>query len=81
MRAFAKGVLLATLFVSSVARADSDYRVVAELPAGDGGWDLASVDPTAQRLYVARTDGVTMIDLRPARRQTVSSQDSGSMRH
>jgi DNA-binding beta-propeller fold protein YncE len=64
MRAFAKGVLLATLFVSSVARADSDYRVVAELPAGDGGWDLASVDPTAQRLYVARTDGVTMIDLK-----------------
>jgi YVTN family beta-propeller protein len=36
---------------------------VAKLPAGDGGWDIASVDPAGQRLYVGRTDGVTAIDL------------------
>jgi YVTN family beta-propeller protein len=56
--------MLGMLLVSSAALAEPRYRVVAQLPAGDGGWDLASVDPAAQRLYVARTDGVTMIDLK-----------------
>lgn len=40
------------------------YRVVAQLPAGDGGWDLLSVDPVDQRVYVGRPDGVTAIDLK-----------------
>jgi len=39
------------------------YHVVAQLPAGDGGWDIASVDAAGQRLYVGRSDGVTAIDL------------------
>jgi DNA-binding beta-propeller fold protein YncE len=40
------------------------YQLAASIPGPDGGWDLASVDPIAQRLYVARTDGVMGIDLR-----------------
>lgn len=40
------------------------YHVAGQLAAGDGGWDLASVAPIDQRLYVARSDGVTAIDLR-----------------
>src|SRR6476469_3218032 len=40
------------------------YKIVAQLPAGDGGWDLLSVDAAHQRLYVAHGDGVTAIDLR-----------------
>ena len=40
------------------------YRLVAQLPAGDGGWDLLSVAPADQRLYVAHGDGVTALDLR-----------------
>lgn len=40
------------------------YHVVTQLPAGDGGWDLLSVAPEDQRLYVAHGDGVTAIDLR-----------------
>jgi len=43
------------------------YKIVAQLPAGDGGWDLLSVDPADQRLYVAHGDGVTAIDLRTGR--------------
>jgi len=43
------------------------YRVVAQLPAGDGGWDLASVSAADQRLYIARSDGVTAIDLASGR--------------
>jgi YVTN family beta-propeller protein len=40
------------------------YKVVAELGAGDGGWDLLSVSEVDHRLYVAHGDGVTAIDLR-----------------
>ena len=52
-------IILAVLAQPALAA----YHVVAQLPAGDGGWDLASVDPADHRLYVARTDGVTAIDL------------------
>src|SRR3954454_2745372 len=40
------------------------YRLIAQIPAGDGGWDLLSVDPADQRLYVAHGDRVTAIDIR-----------------
>src|SRR5205823_4628590 len=39
------------------------YKVVSEIKAGDGGWDILSVDPSPHRLYVARRDRVTAIDL------------------
>jgi YVTN family beta-propeller protein len=64
MRSTALGLLLAATTISAAPAAEPRYSVVAQLPAGDGGWDLASVDPQTQRLYVARTDGVTMIDLK-----------------
>ena len=39
------------------------YHVVNELKSVDGGWDLLSVDPADRRLYVARSDAVTAVDL------------------
>jgi YVTN family beta-propeller protein len=54
---------LGSLAALAAAPAPS-YSVVAQLPAGDGGWDIANVDPVGQRLYVGRPDGVTAIDLR-----------------
>src|SRR5437868_3634785 len=60
-------VFALALVAGSVAPANSTephYRLVAQLPAGDGGWDLLSVDPVGQRLYVAHGDGVTAIDIR-----------------
>jgi YVTN family beta-propeller protein len=59
--------VLALSGAAAVQSAPSDaqqYHVVAQLPAGDGGWDLLSVDPVAQRLYIGRPDGVTAIDLK-----------------
>jgi YVTN family beta-propeller protein len=50
--------------LAATPAAAQTYHVAAQLPAGDGGWDLLSVDPVAQRLYVARPDGITAIDLR-----------------
>jgi YVTN family beta-propeller protein len=39
------------------------YSVVGSYKAADGGWDILSVDPVAHRLYVARRDSVTAVDL------------------
>jgi YVTN family beta-propeller protein len=65
-------VLAVTLLLGSVASAHAakpQYRVVAQLPAGDGGWDLLSVNSADQRLYLAHGDGVTAIDLRSGKAQ------------
>ncbi|UVO53745.1 YncE family protein [Sphingomonas sp. SUN039] len=40
------------------------YRVVEKIAGPDGGWDLLSVDPATERLYVARSNGVMAIDLK-----------------
>src|SRR5690349_23090091 len=62
MRALFLAFSLATIAAPIPAAAPA-YRVVARLPAGDGGWDILSVDPADQRLYIGRPDGVTAIDL------------------
>ena len=59
MSAFSLGLLAA-----AIAGAVPNYHVVGALPAGDGGWDIVSVDSAGQRLYVGRPDGVTAIDLK-----------------
>ncbi|MDE1147139.1 MAG: hypothetical protein PW843_11040 [Azospirillaceae bacterium] len=43
--------------------AAAPYRAGASIPAPDGPWDYASVDAAARRLYVARGDGVLVLDL------------------
>ena len=63
MRALILALSVAAL-VQCAPSAAQQYRVVAQLPAGDGGWDLLSVDPVDQRLYIGRPDGVTAIDLK-----------------
>ncbi len=59
-------MLLAAVLGSAAhpAAPEPRYAIVAQLPAGDGGWDLLSVAPNDQRLYIAHGDGVTAIDLR-----------------
>ena len=59
--------LMLTASFGATVQPQARYMVVAQLPAGDGGWDLLSVDPVEQRLYVAHGDGVTAIDLRTAK--------------
>jgi DNA-binding beta-propeller fold protein YncE len=39
------------------------YHLAARIALPDGGWDLASFDPVLRRLYLARNDGVTAIDV------------------
>lgn len=49
--------------LSPVAAADGPYRLLAEIPVGgEGGWDYASVDSAAKRLYVTHGTRVVVID-------------------
>lgn len=57
-------IALLAVIAAPARAADPQYKVVAQLAAGDGGWDLLSVDSANQRLYFAHGDGVTAIDLR-----------------
>jgi YVTN family beta-propeller protein len=61
---FLAAALAAALVLAAAPAAALHYHVVAQLAAGDGGWDILSVDPVDQRLYVGRPDGVTAIDLK-----------------
>jgi YVTN family beta-propeller protein len=54
---------LASLLSTTAAADAPNYAVTGSIAGPDGSWDYARVDPAARRLYVARADGVTTIDL------------------
>lgn len=54
---------LALVSSSAAVAANPAYHAADQIKAADGGWDLLSVDPMAKRLYVARRDAVTAVDL------------------
>jgi DNA-binding beta-propeller fold protein YncE len=39
------------------------YSIVDRIPAADGGWDFANIDPVSAKLYIARSDAITSVDL------------------
>jgi YVTN family beta-propeller protein len=49
---------------SLAADAAAPYAVVQHIKAKDGGYDYVSVDSKAQRMYMARNDGVMTVDLK-----------------
>lgn len=57
---------LTALFMTAAAPAAPTYGVSGSIPGPDGGWDYASVDPITHRLYVARSNAVTVVDLASA---------------
>ena len=71
--------LAGLLFVSAGASAaPPTYRIAGQINAADGGWDLLSVDPVGQRLYVARRDALTAVDLRQSKvTDKLASADGG----
>ena len=55
---------LLSLAPVSVRGADTQYKMLKEIPVGgDGGWDALTVDSAAQRLYVSHATKVIVIDL------------------
>src|SRR5882757_409229 len=61
---FRVALTAAALAFGALAASAQAYRVAGRIPGPDGGWDLASVDPVAHRLYIARSDAVMAVDLR-----------------
>lgn len=53
----------AVLAASAMTATAPGFTVTERIAGPDGGWDLASVDPSARLLYVARSSGVMRIDL------------------
>jgi DNA-binding beta-propeller fold protein YncE len=49
--------------LSAFADAPANLAVISTIAGPDGGWDLAAVDPVSRQLYIARSNGVTAIDL------------------
>jgi DNA-binding beta-propeller fold protein YncE len=45
------------------AFAAEEYVLQESIPGADGGWDFAAVDPTTNRLFVARSNGVMAVEL------------------
>jgi DNA-binding beta-propeller fold protein YncE len=57
-------LLISMLVVTGTARAQGPaYAVTSRIVLPDGGWDLASFDPTLRRVYLARSEGVTAVDV------------------
>jgi hypothetical protein len=53
----------AALAASHAAAETPSYHVANRIALPDGGWDLVGADPVLRRVYVARNDAVTAIDL------------------
>ena len=57
---------LAVAIATSVPAAPApapDYAIVDRIVGPDGGWDFTAVDPVRGRLYIARSNAVTAVDL------------------
>ena len=50
--------------VCGIAFGGEQYQFVKEIPiGGEGGWDILTVDPTANRLYLSHATKVVVVDL------------------
>lgn len=56
-------MILCAALLSTAAVAAPDYKVTGSISGPDGSWDYARVDPAANKLYVARSNAVTVVDL------------------
>jgi DNA-binding beta-propeller fold protein YncE len=57
-------LLFVVLLLFPLLAAESPYQFLKQIPVGgEGGWDYASVDSTAHRLYVTHATKVVVIDL------------------
>ena len=50
--------------ICAIALGDEVYHSVREIPiGGEGGWDILTIDPTANRLYLSHATKVVVVDL------------------
>jgi YVTN family beta-propeller protein len=63
MKGFMFGALAALSSTTAAAAHLSTPQLAQRIAVSDGGWDLLTVDRESRRVLIARTDGVTAIDL------------------
>jgi len=57
-------LLLAAMLLTGAAAPAPSYKLVGSIAApGDGGWDYATIDPSAKRVYVTHGATVVMADI------------------
>jgi YVTN family beta-propeller protein len=57
-------VAFALMWLCSSAFGGEQYQFVKQIPiGGEGGWDILTIDPVADRLYLAHATKVVVIDL------------------
>jgi YVTN family beta-propeller protein len=57
-------IALALTCVCGIAFGGEQYQFVKEIPiGGEGGWDILTVDPSANRLYLSHATKVVVVDL------------------
>ena len=62
IRRFVFGCLV--VLVCSTALGNELYQSAGEIPiGGEGGWDILTIDPTANRLYLSHATKVVVVDL------------------
>ncbi|HEX7760808.1 MAG TPA: YncE family protein [Caulobacteraceae bacterium] len=52
-----------SVLAGAASAAPPAYHIASRLALPDGSWDLASFDPAMRRIYIARGEGVTAIDV------------------
>ena len=70
-------VTLLSLAAIAGAATAANYHVAGSFPGPDGGWDLASVDPVSETLFVARSDSVSAFDLKTGRARALAPAGRG----
>jgi DNA-binding beta-propeller fold protein YncE len=76
MRSVLSAAVLAAVIGTAGAAGASpaqSFAVTAQWPGPDGGWDFSAFDTAHQRLYVARTNGVTAVDATSGQATTLLS--------
>src|SRR5512140_1366106 len=50
--------------ICATAMGNEAYHFLTEIPiGGEGGWDILTIDPTANRLYLSHSTKVVVVDL------------------
>src|SRR6516165_4319386 len=65
MRAIYRCIISSLLgLVCASALGNELYRFTGQIPiGGEGGWDILTIDPTANRLYLSHSTKVVVVDL------------------
>lgn len=59
-----RAIVLSFVLAAAVCAAPATYKVLGKIPiGGEGGWDYATVDSAARRIYVSHVSRVVVVDL------------------